>query len=84
MYNATVYRSDHDGNLISVFAAEATDDGAMLRSSAVQCTGYEGGRQYDSYVRSVAFAGCQLRVELDGAAGYRQQISRLAMPATYR
>jgi hypothetical protein len=74
-YNATVYRADADGNHVSTFTAEATPAGVMLRSNAVQCTGLEGSERYDAYVRSVAFAGHTLRVELDGCAGYKRQMS---------
>jgi hypothetical protein len=74
-YNATVYRSSADGQHVSTFVAEATPAGTMLRSNAVQCTGLEGSERYDAYVRSVAFAGHVLRVELDGCAGYKRQLS---------
>ena len=74
-YNATVYRVDVDSMVISVFVAEATPDGILLRSNAVQCTRYDGTEAYDSYVRTVAFAGYGLRVELDGCAGYKRQLS---------
>ena len=73
-YNATVYRSDADGNHVSTFVAEALPDGTLLRSNAVQCTGHEGSGAYDAYVRTVAFADCSLRVELDGCAGYKRQL----------
>jgi len=73
-YNATVYRSDADGRHVSTFTAEATPDGILLRSNAVQCTGLEGDERYDAYVRRVAFAGHSLRVELDGCAGYKRQL----------
>ena len=74
-YNATVYRSDQDGRHVSTFVAEATPDGTLLCSNAVQCTGLEGSERYDAYVRAVAFAGHTLRVELDGCAGYKRQLS---------
>jgi hypothetical protein len=73
-YNATVYRSDADGNHVSTFTAEVTPGGVMLRSNAVQCTGLEGDERYDAYVRRVAFAGHVLRIELDGCAGYKRQL----------
>jgi hypothetical protein len=74
-YNATVYRSDADGNHVSTFAAEVTPAGVLLRSNAVQCTGLEGDERYDAYVRRVAFGGHTLRVETDGCAGYKRQLS---------
>ena len=74
-YNATVYRSK-DGKHVSTFVAEATPAGVLLRSNAVQCTGLEGSERYDAYVRRVAFAGCTLRIELDGCAGYKRQFGR--------
>jgi hypothetical protein len=83
-YNATVYRSDADGNHVSTFTAEATPAGVLLRSNAVQCTGLEGDERYDAYVRAVAFAGHTLRVEIDGCAGYRAAVSGMALPYTYR
>ena len=70
-YNATVRRYQA-GTLISVFTANATPDGTLLASNAVQCTGLEGTPAYDTYVRSGAFAGYELAVELDGCAGYRK------------
>ena len=83
-YNATVYRADADGNHVSVFAAEATPAGVLLRSNAVQCTGLEGSEAYDGYVRTVAFAGHVLRVHVDGAEGYRSALRGLALPPSYR
>ena len=83
-YNATVYRYDAEGNEVSVFAADATWDGVMLRSNAVQCTGLEGTEAYDAYVRRYAFEGYTLMVTQDDGEGYRRRISRLGIPATYR
>ena len=45
-YNATVYRSNADGRHVSTFIAEVDELGFMLRSNSVQCSGYEGTRQY--------------------------------------
>lgn len=81
-YNATVYRSLASGGE-STFVAEVDDAGRMLRSNAIQCTGYEGTPAYDTYVRGGAFAGDTLRIVRDGMAGYRARLSRMALPPTY-
>lgn len=73
MYNATVRRYDGE-RLISVFTAQADGNGTMLRSNAVQCTGLEGTPAYDAYVRSNAFAGYRLEVDVDGCAGYKRHL----------
>lgn len=82
-YNATVYRY-RSGEHYSTFVAEATADGVLLRSNAVQCTGHEGSEAYDAYVRRNAFAGDALRVVLDGGDGYRKVLRGLALPPAYR
>jgi hypothetical protein len=83
-YNATVYRDDDEGNLLSVFTAQATPAGVLLASSAVQCTGLEGTEAYDGYVRRNAFAGDTLRVVLDNCQGYKDRIRGLAVPSAYK
>jgi len=76
-YNATVYDLDNGG----VFVAEVDDEGFILRSNWIQCTGLEGTREYDAYIRSVA---PNLRVVRDNCESYRQRLASLMLPPAYR
>lgn len=80
-YNATVYRRDAEtGEVVGVFVAEVDDQGRMLRSNWVQCTGLEGTPQYDEYLRR---CGCGFEVVRDGCAGYTRRLLGLDLPPTF-
>jgi hypothetical protein len=80
-YNATVYRLDPQTNeVLSVFVAEVDEQGLMLRSNYLQCTGPEGTPRYDSYLRR---SGHTFRIERDGCEGYRRRLAGLALPPGY-
>jgi len=71
-YNATVYHTDaKTGQEIGVFVAEVDDEGRMLRSNWIQCTGLEGTPRYDAYLRRT---GYQFRIERDGCRGFRNRL----------
>lgn len=81
-YNATIYRLDEDtGKEVGVFLAEVDDEGHMLRSNSVQCTGLEGTPRYDAYLRRL---GGQFRIERDGGRGYKARLAQLMLPPAYR
>jgi hypothetical protein len=81
-YNATVYRLDPEtGEVVGVFVAEVDDEGRMLRSNWVQCTGLEGTPAYDAYLRR---CGSRFEVVRDGCAGYRRRLLGLDLPPPYR
>ena len=81
-YNATVYRIDPaTGEELGCFVAEVDQDGKMLRSNAVQCTGLEGTHRYDAYLRG---SGHAFRIVKDGCRGYRRRLLGQAVPPAYR
>jgi hypothetical protein len=81
-YNATVFRLDPlTGEELGIFLAEVDEQGRMLRSNSLQCTGLEGSPRYDAYLRST---GHQFRVERDGGVGYRRRLAGLNLPPAYR
>jgi hypothetical protein len=67
--------------VLGVFVAEVNDAGKMLRSNALQFTGFEGTEKYDAYFRRT---GDQFRITRDGGRGYRERILKLALPPAYR
>ena len=79
-YNATVYHLDGQGNELGVFVAEVDEEGRMLRSNWLQCTGLEGTPRYDEHLRRT---GHQFRVVKDGCRGYRRRLLGLALPPAY-
>lgn len=87
-YNATVYEY-RDGKHISTFVAEVNEKGEMLRSNALQYTGYEGkylkdGRAaYDVYFRSL-LPNSEFKIVNDNCEGYKRKIMGLAVPPTYK
>jgi hypothetical protein len=81
-YNATVYRIDpRTGEELGVFVALVDDQGRMLRSNWLQCTGLEGTPRYDEYVRRT---GHTFRIVRDGCRGYRERLAGLNLPPAYR
>ena len=80
-YNATVYRLDAlTGQELGVFVAEVDEQGRMLRSNWLQCTGLEGSPRYDAYLRRT---GDVFRIVRDGCQGYRARLLGLDLPAAY-
>lgn len=91
MYNATVTETWSDGTVGTFVAEVAMINGKlqMLRSNALQCTGYEGktgtlkaGSLADKYGYEVAFYDVyyresnptkKLEIVLDNCEGYRNQ-----------
>lgn len=81
-YNATVRRLDAlTGEEIGVFVAEVDDHGKMLRSSAIQFSGFEGTPQYYSYLRRT---GHRFEISRDGGEGFRRRLRGLDLPPAYR
>ena len=81
-YNATVYRSNADGRHVSTFIAEVDELGFMLRSNSVQCSGYEGTREYDAYLHRT-HPGDSFTVYHDSGQGYRDVLRGLVLPPAY-
>lgn len=50
MYNSTIVTRDEAGSVVSRFVAEVVD-GVIVRSNAVQFTGYEGTAAYEAHLR---------------------------------
>lgn len=77
MYNSTILTRNSDGKLASACVAEV-QDGIILRSNAIQCTGKEGTPEYDAYFRAyyesrnVALGGLNRTLEIvEGTKAYR-------------
>lgn len=84
MYNATIREIKSDGTLYSVFAGYIKD-GKILRSNAIQCTGFEDTDYYDFYIRTlVAKYDHKLEIVMDECKGYKEFISELNLPPTYK
>ena len=71
--NATVYRVNQAGNVLSTFGAEVGPDGAILRCSARPDSPLAGTPEFDAYIRE-EFAPFALRADMDGGAGYRSSL----------
>ena len=76
MYNSTAHCLDTDGNVLSTCVVELDDEGRVLRSNAVQCTGLEGTPAYqDRFDENCArLRGFASVLFVPGTAGYREQI----------
>ena len=82
MYNATAYKLDAAGKVVSVQAVEVVDE--MVVRAAGYWTHSIGTAAYDADWRRSQFSMVDsIRVELDGAAGYRNRLRGLMLPPAY-
>lgn len=83
-YNATAYAYEGD-RLVSTEAVELDPEGRVIRGCG-HWSAHNGTPEYEAIWRSgkIGFLGIdRIEVVKDGAAGYRNAISGLALPPTY-
>lgn len=82
-YNATAYKLDTNGEVVSVQAVEVDSDGLVIRAGGYWSHKI-GTAAYDADWRRSQFSNvAEIRVELDGAAGYKAKLRGLALPPAY-
>jgi hypothetical protein len=83
-YNATAYKLDVDGKVVSTQAVEVNADGLVVRAGGYWSHTI-GTAAYDADWRRSQFSMVDsIRVELDGAAGYRNRLAGLMLPPAYK
>jgi len=79
-YNATVYQV-RNGKVVSAFMAQVNEEGKLLRSNWLQCTGLEGTPAYDERIRSLVAES--LSIVHDNGEGYKNCLRGLMLPPSY-
>jgi hypothetical protein len=81
IYNATVYSVVND-KVSGCFVANVNENGKMLRSNWIQCTGYEGTEVYDEYLR-LCHPNEDFVIVKDNGQGYKDRLCGLMLPPEY-
>lgn len=82
-YNATAYKLDATGEVVSVQAVELNEDGVVVRAAG-HWTHNVGTPAFEAEWRSGFFSAvADVRIVRDGGRGYRERLARLALPASY-
>jgi hypothetical protein len=84
-YNATAYKINSNGKLFSREAVEIDDEGRVVRACGMW-SHTSGKPEFEAEWRGAAQFSmvAEIRIDRDGAAGYRSALRDLALPPAYR